>query len=77
MCQPFLKPNYASARCTSNVFQIEHTRHRSPTNFLVHLFAGLIAYAKQPKRPSLDLEPWTESPQSTLLAEAELGFTRK
>lgn len=32
---------------------IAHTRHRSSTNFLVHLIAGLIAYAKQPKKPSL------------------------
>ena len=36
-----------------NVCQIEHTRHRSPTNFLVHLLAGLIAYCHQPKKPSL------------------------
>jgi transposase len=39
-----------------NVCQIEHTRHRSPTNFLVHLFAGRIAYSHQPKKPSLHLE---------------------
>jgi hypothetical protein len=51
-----------------NVCQIEHTRHRSPTNFLVHLIAGLIAYAKQPKKPSLNLGHCPESPQPTLLA---------
>lgn len=39
-----------------NVCQIEHTRHRSPSNFLVHLLAGLIAYCHQPKKPSLHLE---------------------
>lgn len=39
-----------------NVCQIEHTRHRSPTNFLVHLLAGLIAYCHQPKKPSLGLD---------------------
>jgi len=38
-----------------NISQIEHTRHRSPTNFVVNLFAGLIAYSLQPKKPSLDL----------------------
>ncbi len=38
-----------------NVCQIEHTRHRSPQNFCVHLLAGLIAYCHQPKKPSLDL----------------------
>lgn len=38
-----------------NVCQIEHTRHRSPYNFLVHLLAGLIAYCHLPKKPSLHL----------------------
>ena len=38
-----------------NVCQIEHTRHRSPYNFLVHLLAGLVAYCHQPKKPSLHL----------------------
>lgn len=40
-----------------NISQIEHTRHRSPINFLVNLFAGLIAYCHQPKKPSLNLIP--------------------
>lgn len=44
-----------------NVCQIEHTRHRSPTNFLVHLIAGLIAYARQPKKPSLNLDRFQET----------------
>ncbi len=38
-----------------NVSQIEHTRHRSVVNFLVNLVCGLIAYCRQPKKPSLDL----------------------
>ena len=38
-----------------NISQIEHTRHRSTTNFLVNLIAGLIAYTWQPKKPSLHL----------------------
>ncbi|WP_036403422.1 transposase, partial [Microcystis aeruginosa] len=40
-----------------NICQIEHSRHRSVWNFLVNLFAGLIAYSYLPKKPSLDLEP--------------------
>jgi hypothetical protein len=36
-----------------NISQIEHTRHRSPTNFAVNLLAGLIAYTHQPKKPSI------------------------
>jgi len=39
-----------------NISQIEHTRHRSPVNFLVNLIAGLIAYCHQPKKPSLHLQ---------------------
>ena len=38
-----------------NISQIEHTRHRSVTNFLVNLLCGLIAYCHQPKKPSLHL----------------------
>lgn len=37
-----------------NQEQIEHTRHRSPVNFGVNLFSGMIAYQLQPKKPSLD-----------------------
>jgi hypothetical protein len=39
-----------------NISQIEHSRHRSPVNFLVNLVCGLIAYCHQPKKPSLQLE---------------------
>jgi Transposase DDE domain len=38
-----------------NVSQIEHSRHRSLTGFMVNLVAGLIAYTYQPKKPSLGL----------------------
>lgn len=40
-----------------NLAQIEHTRHRSPTNFLVNVVCGLIAYCHQPKKPSLRVSP--------------------
>jgi hypothetical protein len=39
-----------------NISQIEHSRHRSPVNFLVNVLCGLIAYCYQPKKPSLGLE---------------------
>jgi len=39
-----------------NISQIEHSRHRSVTSFLVNLLCGLIAYARQPKKPSLGRE---------------------
>lgn len=38
-----------------NVCQIEHSRHRSPLNFLAHLIAGLVAYTKLPKKTSLKI----------------------
>lgn len=31
-----------------NISQIEHSRHRSPVNFVVNLLCGLIAYCHQP-----------------------------
>ena len=39
-----------------NVCQIEHSRHRSPSHFCVHLLAGLAAYCHLPKKPSLHLD---------------------
>ena len=38
-----------------NISHIEHSRHRSPANFLVNVVCGLIAYCHQPKKPSLHL----------------------
>ena len=38
-----------------NISQIQHTRHRSVSNFLVNVIAGLIAYTNQDKKPSLNL----------------------
>lgn len=40
-----------------NICQIEHTRHRSVTNFVVNLLAALVAYTYQEKKPSLNLHP--------------------
>jgi hypothetical protein len=37
-----------------NQSQIEHSRHRSPINFVVNLVAGLIAYTWQPKKPAIN-----------------------
>jgi hypothetical protein len=39
-----------------NISQIEHSRHRSIGDFVVNLLCGLIAYAHQPKKPSLGRE---------------------
>lgn len=39
-----------------NLCHIEHTRHRSPTNFVVHLLAGLIAYSHLPNKPSVAID---------------------
>jgi hypothetical protein len=44
-----------------NISQIEHSRHRSPVNFMVNLICGLIAYCHQPKKPALHLE-WALPP---------------
>ena len=54
-----------------NISQIQHPRHRSPTNYLVNILAGLVAYTHPPKKPSLHLTP-EETQQLELLAEAQL-----
>lgn len=36
-----------------NRLEIEHTRHRSPANFLVHIFSTLISYSMKSKKPSI------------------------
>lgn len=39
-----------------NICQIEHSRHRSFTNFLTNLIAGLLAYSFLPKKPSIRVD---------------------
>ena len=34
-------------------FDIEHSRHRSPSNFLCHIFSALAAYCFKEKKPSI------------------------
>jgi hypothetical protein len=53
-----------------NVCQIEHSRHRSPINFLAHLVAGLVAYTRLPKKPSLKIEYDCYRPEEMLCLPA-------
>jgi hypothetical protein len=62
-----------------NISQIEHSRHRSPVNFLVNLVSGLVAYTHQSKKPSLDLAqfPRLENlvyPYLTLVRVSAVGY---
>lgn len=43
-----------------NISQIEHTRHRSLTGFMLNLLGGLVAYTYQDKKPSLNLSTTTD-----------------
>jgi hypothetical protein len=38
-----------------NIFDLEHSRHRSLTNYMINVVAGLVAYSYQDKKPSLNL----------------------
>ena len=38
-----------------NIAQIEHTRHRSFSNFIANLIGGIAAYCFFPKKPSINL----------------------
>lgn len=35
------------------IFHIQHTRHRSPNNFITNVLAGVLAYIFKPKKPSV------------------------
>lgn len=39
------------------VFDIDHTRHRSPWNALIHALAGLGAYSYYPDKPAVFIQP--------------------
>lgn len=47
-----------------HISQIEHSRHRSPTNFVVNLLAGLIAYCHRPQKPSIAVDELVLSPSA-------------
>ena len=38
-----------------NIFQVEHSRYRSPLNFFTNVFSALIAYNFSDKKPSLNI----------------------
>ncbi len=40
-----------------NVFQLQHTRHRSPTNGCANIVAALIAFCFHPNKPKMRLKP--------------------
>jgi hypothetical protein len=42
-----------------NISQIEHSRHRSISNFFVNVLCGLIAYCRRPTKPSLGFDSLT------------------
>ena len=37
-----------------NMYDVEHTRHRSPINFMVNMIARLIRYTYFEKKPSIN-----------------------
>lgn len=41
-----------------SICQIEHSRHRSPDNFIINLVSGLIAYCLKPRKPHIT---WNKS----------------
>jgi hypothetical protein len=45
-----------------NISQIEHSRHRSISNFFVNVLCGLIAYCRKPTKPSLGLDDFLSLP---------------
>ncbi len=48
------------------ICHIEHSRHRSPMNFLVHLVGGLAAYCLKPLKPSIKLHKLDAIPKGLI-----------
>ncbi len=46
---------------------LEPTRHRSPHNFFVNLLAGLVAYSRLPKKPSIRFDCHEELDKELLM----------
>jgi hypothetical protein len=46
-----------------SICHIEHTRHRSPVNFLVNLVSGLAGYCLKPRKPSISRGKFWINPQ--------------
>lgn len=44
-----------------NICQIEHSRYRSVSSFLINVISGLIAYSFLPSKPSLHISPFDQS----------------
>ena len=40
-----------------NISQIEHSRHRSETSFMLNLISGVVAYCLKEKKPKIKLSP--------------------
>ena len=38
-----------------NIFQLEHSRHRSLANYMIDIVASLVAYSYQKKKPVLNI----------------------
>lgn len=38
-----------------NIFDLEHSRHRSLTNYMINVVASLVSYSYQEKKPSLNI----------------------
>lgn len=53
-----------------NMAQIEHSRHRSVSGFMMNLMAGLAAYSFFPKKPMIDVE--RVSPYENNIIQLEL-----
>lgn len=48
------------------VCHIEHTRHRSPVNFLVNLVSGLVGYCLKPGKPAIKMDKFRSAPLSLI-----------
>jgi hypothetical protein len=55
-----------------NICQVEHTRHRSISGFLLNIMSAIVAYSFFPKKPSIKKDIEETNPQLIKQLEQQL-----
>lgn len=57
-----------------NICQVEHTRHRSISGFLLNIISAIAAYSFFPKKPSIKHDVQETNPEMLMLFNQQLSF---
>jgi hypothetical protein len=57
-----------------NICQVEHTRHRSISGFLLNIMSAIAAYSFFPKKPSIRKDVEETNPEMLMLFDQQLSL---